>query len=251
MSPDLDNLAAILDGYGAPPQLLADCVGKTLPLLTNDQNELVCRTWLCYLFERERLLQGEEFDLFRTLYRIADRVGGCSYDYSVPQLHCFWDSVQWTKSRCGFFIPSISTDFYRWAAVVSLKLTTLSSIWAIAPDKFCYENWSDGLRAFPFTPRSERIFERIIDEKLRPEPVLPRTQLSEKVKTLLKKLSGGALSRRQLEDILGVKRTTLRTHYIDPAEALGLVEKTCPQRFAKEQRYRLTAHGREALVNAS
>lgn len=259
-SPEMANLEAILDGYGAPQQLLADCVGQKLPSLTNDANELVYRTWSCYLFEREKLLRKEPFGLSHTMSRIADRVSGCVFDRTASEIHCLLAKVQWTPTCCGFSIPAVSSGWYRWPIVVALKLTTLCSIWAIAPEKFCHENWSNVLRNFPFYTDSALVAEQIVEEKLRPDPVQgkspcaesrPCIQLTEMVRSLIHQLENGPRSRRELEESLGVKRTMLRTHYIEPAENLGLVEKTCSQRFAKEQRYRLTACGSEVLARTS
>ena len=249
MSAEFDNFSAIFEGYGAPLQVLEDCVREKLPYLVNDPNELICRTWECYLDERSRLLRGEPFVLLETLYRIADRLGGRNYDYALPELHCSLGGVAWKWNRCGFAFPVVIGGL-KWNALAVLKLTTLCSIWAIAPEFYCYENWSRVLRYSYFSADVERLIEKIIIEKTHAgsanDPVLTIT-----ARALLDLLKKEPLSRKELENRLDVKRTTLRVHYIKPAEDLGLIETTCAQRFSKEQRYRLTARGREVLAHVN
>ena len=249
MSSDLDNLTAIFEDYGAPLQVLEDCVRETLPHLVNDSNELICRTWECYLDERCRLLRGELFVLLETLYRISDRLGGRDYDYALPEMHCALGGVTWKKNHYGFAFPIVS-GCLKWNALVVLKLTTLCSIWALAPEIFCYENWSRVLRDCYFSADLERLIEKIIIEKTHTGPVAAPV-LTINAKALLDLLKKEPLSRRELETRLNVKRTTLRVHYIKPAEDLGLIEATCAQRSSKEQRYRLTARGREVLTRVN
>ena len=184
--------------------------------------------------------------LLETLYRIADRLGGRNYDYALPELHCALGGVTWKWNRCGFAFPTVS-GCLKWNALVVLKLTTLCSIWAIAPETFCYENWSRVLRDCYFSADLERLIEKIIIEKTHTGPVADPV-LTINAKALLELLKNESLSRRELENLLDVKRTTLRVNYIKPAEDLGLIETTCAQRFSKEQRYRLTARGREVLA---
>ena len=248
---DLKNFTAIFAGTDIPPQVLADCVEGILPLLTNGPDEPVCRAWEGYLSERERLLRGKPFDLFQTLYRFSSRLGGLNYDYAVPSLHLPLANAQWFRNRTGFYFPTVPASSMDWRAKVVFKLTTLVSVWAIAPETLGHEDWSEMLRNFPFSLSWERDVEQLIDAKLRPEPSRIETPIPEPVKVLLEHLSQEPLSRSDLERRLAVKRTTLRDHYIEPAERLGLVEKTCAQRFSRDQRYRLTARGRDALAPGS
>ena len=73
-------------------------------------------------------------------------------------------------------------------------------------------------------------------------------QVSDQVARLLAALQGGARSATELMASLKLShRPTFRNNYIRPALSAGLVEMTRPESpTARNQRYRLTAHGRAA-----
>jgi hypothetical protein len=79
-------------------------------------------------------------------------------------------------------------------------------------------------------------------------PVTPPVALP--VITLLRTLANGPLGNTQLRAHLGLRdRTHVRTHYVAPALAAGLVELTIPGKpSSRLQQYRLTVAGRAALA---
>jgi hypothetical protein len=75
-------------------------------------------------------------------------------------------------------------------------------------------------------------------------------QVSDQVGLLLGALKPGQTSSAaELMQFLGLKhRPTFRNNYLDPAMALGLIEKTHPgSPRSPAQRYRLTDKGRQVL----
>ena len=74
-------------------------------------------------------------------------------------------------------------------------------------------------------------------------------QESDQVARLVAALQAGSKSAAELMGIMGLShRPTFRKNYLRPAMSAGLVEMTHPESpTAKNQKYRLTARGREIL----
>lgn len=97
-----------------------------------------------------------------------------------------------------------------------------------------------------------------VKKKFTPPPAVSTGQVTGQVTppvavgNLLRLLSSkGTLGNSDLLKAFGLRdRTHLREHYVDPALAEGLVERTLPEKpTSRLQKYRLTAKGRAVLAS--
>jgi len=186
------------------------------------------------------------------------------------QLTNAMNSVRWKEFFCAgscfvwpWDIPRIQGDinspppFWGRDLLTAIRLTILYRIWCLNPI-LCSVDFSLGLGGFTSEERTnvQRLIRASIqagsavspteEPQVVSESTLTDQTFTSEVQQLLDILQDGEKSRQELQEKLGVGRTVLLKHFLDPAREAGLVTPT-EQGSSPNQKYRLTSS--EAAVN--
>jgi hypothetical protein len=239
------NLLAMLGGSGITPESVRALADGLVPRLPVGSSGLLARA--ITIFEREKRARRDRrpFDFFDFLYAAVETLTG-SVSAEVSR-------VAWIKTAAGFLWPNLRGAVLLTGELFAIKMAVVNSIWALNPAVLCDEDFSAWLGDDYFLWQSMQKAEIQVMELLaQAASRIPETpSASDEVLRLLSALKDAVLSRLQLEQATGFKRTFLMTHALDPALAAGWVETTEKTPSSPRQRYRLTETGRALLRDRS
>ena len=240
------NLTAMLADFGISPESVqAFCEGRILRTTTGPNGVLVCAGNL-YEKERQARLDKKPFQFDQVLLTVTEIMAGAFLGYYGINA-ASW--ISWMRTPEGILWPDINGHLLFPGENFAVKMTILDSIWNLAPSALCDADFSSWLWDSFFLPASKEEADRQVallreqDRLQNPE----QPQIEESVLQLLAVLNTCALSRAQLEDVTGFKRSFLVKNVLNPALDAGLIETTEPSRSSPRQRYQITESGRALL----
>ena len=237
------NLTAMLSDSGISPESVrAFCEGRILRTTTGPNGILVCAGNL-YEKERQARLDKKPFQFDQVLLSATEIMAG-----GIPGC-CGVNAVSWMRTPEGILWPDTNGQTLLPGEIFAIKMTVLDSIWDLDPSALCDADFSSWLGDSFFLPASRQEADRQVallrEQDRLQNPELP--QIEESVLQLLAVLNTCALSRAQLEDVTGFKRSFLVKNVLNPALDAGLIETTEPSRSSPRQRYQITESGRALL----
>lgn len=237
------NLLAMLGGSGISPESVRAFADGLVPRLSVGPSGFLARATTIFDKERRARRDRRPFDFFDFLYAAVETMTG-SVSVEVRR-------VGWVKTAAGFLWPNLQGTALLAGELFAVKMAVVNSIWALDPAVLCDADFSEWLVDDRFLFLSMQKAEKQVAELLAQASsrISETPFVADEVSRLLKALNDAVLSRSQLEQATGFKRTFLMTHALDPALAYGWVETTEKTPSSPRQRYRLTATGRALLRN--